>query len=144
MKLFLTTLLPLVLATSCFAAEAQNKNQVISKEDSRIVVSYLIDICWDTFCGGDFIYDFKSMNCSWAVDGDSCELNFTMTTTDYIQTASNNVEASFKTSTDAACTISQIKSRKEVVEYKAEHNDKFVYMVTNCLGILEHKLSKRK
>src|SRR5688500_6059536 len=57
---------------ACISLREAPKKEALSAEQSAEIVDYLDELCGDTFCEGEFDYDFDSFTC----DDAKCTLSF--------------------------------------------------------------------
>lgn len=133
-----------VLASHAIGAE-------ITKQDTARALRAIDDQCGDTWCEGDYSFQFKKLLCFQ--DSTSCKLYFNMSYEN--QEKGNEVTdpktgavyqiASEAYSYQVACRINNIRELSDLLTGEGPHkrlNRRVYSSLTDCISRLEEKLNK--
>lgn len=109
---------------------ANSSTELFTVHQRKEVLRAIDNICADSWCEGDYNFNFKDLNCNKLTK--SCELNF-----NFISTDDNNVE---KYSALQTCQFKNITKFDQLMDSKFSLNDEFYDLVNNCISEKEDNI----
>ena len=110
-----------VASTSSFA---NSSKELFTAAQRKEVVRAIDDVCGDTWCEGDFNFQFNDFSCDKKTF--ACELNFQFIKSD------NTVKGTF--SPVQICRFENIKEFNQVMDTKYSLADSFYEALTDCIS----------
>ena len=135
------------ILTSIFSITFSMSNAqalIISPSDERNILNSLSSTCGDTWCEGDFAFDFQALDCS-PDSSSSCHVDFVMTssqTLNEIPTPTSKVTPVVRMRHSVSCEFTNIQSLSQIVKNKRtwELNESFYDALSLCIEALEKSL----
>lgn len=98
-------------------------NELFSKELRQLVIESIDNACADSWCEGDYNYEFKSFNC--VKSSQVCILKF------YFINTENDLE---KKSKLQFCHFSNITQFEQIIDKSQELNNHFYDLLDTCIS----------
>lgn len=133
----------LITAITCFFIFSMSTAQalIVSPREERNILDSISLLCGDTWCEGDFGFEFRSLNCSNKNDF-LCHLDFVMISSyslSELPVQKSRVKPVVHERHSVSCEISNIQSIDQIVENKRtwEINQDFYEKLSLCIQELE-------
>jgi hypothetical protein len=121
MKTFLLASFILIHSTTSFAL-----GPIMNEKDKEEILRIIDRTCADTWCAGDYEYQFTSFNCNDITA--TCTLTFKM-----IDRDAQPGEVNFR---NKRCFFKEINSKKKII-YDSELTDEFYDHLNSCVSARE-------
>jgi len=113
-----------LLLTALLVSSSVYSSELFTSAQKKQVLQTIDNVCGDTWCEGDYNFQFNSFSCEKQTS--TCELNF-----QFIKTDDNGENPTL--STEQVCRFENIKTYKQLMENKWSLNDDFYSAVTDCI-----------
>ncbi|NUM88733.1 MAG: hypothetical protein HUU37_05985 [Bdellovibrionales bacterium] len=147
MKYFLMAMVALV----GFDVSANRPVPVLDKAEQKTVLRAIDNMCSDTWCEGEYGFDFKSFDCTAAVDGTSCVLDFVIIDTEYVKMPKNSrSEARVRRQYPVSCEVGPFTKKSDLYAVRGERGEytdvpqPLLDALNECIFALEDHLFTRR
>lgn len=116
--------------TSAIAA-TPSTNELFSAKQNLEIIRAIDNICGDTWCEGDYNYNFEKFSCLKSTN--KCELSFNLISRD---------ESGLERKTSVGvCRFQNIFSIRQIRQSANVLNENFLDELTRCIDRLEHEVT---
>jgi len=137
-----------MIALAGFNASANRPVLVLDKAEQKTVLTAINNICGDTWCEGDYNFDFQSFACFANADGTNCELNFVIIDTEYVKMPKNSrSEARVKRMFPVSCEVGPFTKKSDFFTQRGQYTDvaqPLLDTLNECIFALEEHLFTHK
>lgn len=120
----------ILFTSSTLLAGSRVSTELFTEKQTSEIIQAIDNICADTWCEGDYNFEFIDFSCNKSVH--TCDLTF-----HFIETDDDNVQTYSALQT---CHFTNITKFKQIKQSKNSLNHNFYEELTDCITTLEDQL----